>query len=47
MGWCRLGWLEVRWILVTWALHERRVDMKLSLEVMGIKEAAVERQRVL
>ncbi|KAK4826394.1 hypothetical protein QYF61_008065 [Mycteria americana] len=44
---CRLGWLEVRWILVTWALHERRVDMQPSLEVMVIKEDAVELQRVL
>lgn len=44
---CRLWWLEVGWILVTWALHERRLDMQPSLEVMGMKEAAVELQRVL
>lgn len=47
MGWCRLGWLEVRWILVRRALHESRVDTQLSLDVMGMKEAAVELQRVL
>lgn len=44
---CRLGCLEVGWILVMWALHERRVDMQPNLEVMGMKEAAVELQRVL
>lgn len=47
MGWCRLGWLDVGWILVTWALHDRRVDMQPSLEVMVIKEDSVELQRVL
>lgn len=47
MGWCRSGWLEVKWILITWALHQTRVDVQLNLEVMGMKEAAVELRRVL
>lgn len=42
MGRCMSGWLEVRWILVTWALHERKVDLQSSVEVMGMKEAAAE-----
>lgn len=37
----------VKWILVTWALHERRIDMQLSLEVIVIRDAAIELQRVL
>lgn len=46
MGWGRLGWLETSWVLVTWSLHEKRVDMQLSLEVMGMEKAAVEFQMV-